>query len=232
MDRVVSVILTVAAVFLAVAVIRREFFPSDAAASGGNAARPAASLEYHEEWGSMVQYGIRQGDSAAPIQLIEFGDLECPACRAFKLRTLSEVTQRYGDQLSLTFMHFPLSRHRFARIAAQAAECADRQGRFSQLVLAVYEKQDSLGLKQWGSYGADAGIPDTARFTACVRSTEQFARIDSGLALAQRLQFYGTPTIIVNGWRFHRTPSAQQLMRVVDDLLAGREPLEQVAIQP
>lgn len=59
---------------------------------------------------------------------------------------------------------------------------------------------------------------------ACLSGTRPYPRIDSGVVIAERLQLPGTPTVIVNGWRFSRTPSASQLTRVIEDLLAGKEP--------
>lgn len=103
------------------------------------------------------------------------------------------------------------------------SECADRQGRFSQFVHGVYTHQDSLGFKSWGSYAADACVLDTTAFLACTR-TATFARIDSGLTFGRRIDLLGTPTIIVNGWQFPSPPQPELLSRVIDEVMAGRDP--------
>ena len=88
----------------------------------------------------------------------------------------------------------------------------------------VFTKQDSLGLKSWPGYAAEARVSDTVQFTRCVTASNRLARIDSGLALFQRKGIRGTPTFFLNGWRFSIPPSDVEFARVADALLAGRKP--------
>ncbi|HEU4994382.1 MAG TPA: thioredoxin domain-containing protein [Gemmatimonadaceae bacterium] len=121
-------------------------------------------------------------------------------------------------------MHWPLSYHRVARPAAQAAECAEKQGRFGEFVDAIYRNQDSLLLKSWNSFAKDAGVLDVRGFEACSNAATTFARIDSGAAFAKRWGLRGTPTVLVNGWRFGAAPQASEMYQLIDDLLAGKAP--------
>jgi protein-disulfide isomerase len=166
---------------------------------------------------------LRLGPAGAPIQTVEFTDFECPYCRQFHA-TLRSVRQRFGESVAVNLVHFPLPMHRFAFPAARAAECAERQGRFSWFVDVVYGKQDSLGLKTWTSYAKDAQVGDTALFLRCVTDTARVPRIDAGVALGKRINIVSTPTVIVNGWRIDGTPPESLVIRVVSDLLTGREP--------
>lgn len=218
-----SLVVVLSAVVMAGAVGRREILSrsSDESRSG--------ALTYEADWREMSAYGVVMGDSTAPIQVVEFSDLECPACRAFH-ETLDQVSGAYGSRVSATFIHFPLRRHRFATPAARAAECAAQEGRFSAFIDVIFENQDSLGLKSWGSYAVAAGIRDTASFRRCTMTTGFFARIDSGVALGRRIELRGTPTVFVNGWRFPSPPSPQVLSQVIDELLLGRTP-EKVYLQ-
>lgn len=71
-----------------------------------------------------------RGDARSPYTLVEFGDYECPPCRAVAplLRTL---LSRYGGRLRLTFRNLPLKgMHPLAMDAAVAAEAAREQGKF------------------------------------------------------------------------------------------------------
>jgi protein-disulfide isomerase len=122
------------------------------------------------------------------------------------------------------FVHFPLPMHRFARGAAVASECALRAGKFDDIQRTFFEKQDSLGLKSWGSFARDIGIGDTVSFNACVR-TESFARIDSGVAIGGRLAVTGTPTVFVNGYRFAGL-TGDGFRRMVDRIVAGKPPVD------
>ena len=218
-ERILSGLLTFAALVIALVVVRREFF----------AARPPVSratlqLEYDSQWQGMLEQGIRMGAASAPLQLIEFVDFECPVCRGFHRNTWPAIQKKFRDQLALTVIHSPLSIHRFARIAARAIECATSVGQGSQMMEVVFTKQDSLGLKSWPGYAAEAGVSDTVQFTRCVTASNRLARIDSGLALFQRKGIRGTPTFFLNGWRFSIPPSDEEFARVADALLAGRKP--------
>lgn len=155
---------------------------------------------------------------------MEFVDLECPFCRRYQA-TLQRVADQFGSAVSLVFLHYPLDMHRFARPAAQASECAERQGRFREFVEAAYAKQDSFGLKAWVSVAREAGVPDTAGFLRCLEGAPA-TRIDSARAAGEGIPVRGTPTLVVNGWTFRSPPPESELVRVITELLAGREPFE------
>jgi protein-disulfide isomerase len=159
----------------------------------------------------------------AAVQILEFADFECPACRLYQT-VLSRVQERFGSAVSVVYFHFPIEYHRFARIAARAAECAKDEGKFWEMANSLYLNQDSLGLKQWSSLARESGIRDTVVFVACVDKTDPLLAVDSGIAIGKRIKLTGTPTIIVNGWRFPRPPSEEVLVQTVSDLLAGKNP--------
>ncbi len=222
MERAASYLLTLAAIVIAAVLVRREFFPP---ARGPNLVPATGSLEFDADWQSYLTHAVPAGQPVATVTLIEFVDIECPACRAFHLDALRVAREEFGDQLDVRFVHWPLPNHRFARPGAEAAECAAQQGRFPEYLDALFGRQDSLGLKSWTGYAADAGVPDTLAFLNCLRNPGPLrARIDSGAVTAERLGFFGTPTILANGWRFPAPPSSVRLREVIQDLVAGRDP--------
>jgi protein-disulfide isomerase len=208
---------TIAAVLVAIAAVHREFFrrPPD---QGGAAARQAPT--YVEDWASSGQHGILLGDTSAAIKIIEFADLECPFCRRFHA-TFQELKDSLGSAVALIFVHYPIASHRFAEPAARAAECADAQHRFEDFIGRVFEKQDSLGLKAWSSYAIDAGVNDTTAFLRCLSDERPFDRIERGKRLASRMNVRGTPTIIINGWRYP-APPYESIRQIADSMLAAQ----------
>jgi len=134
-----SSVLTAAIGLLAVAFAHREFF-----------ARPASQASvppptFVARWQEIVEKGVVIGDSNAPIKIVVFSDLQCPNCRR-EHHELKRVRARLGNQVSLVFVHYPLSYHRYAYPAARAAECARKYGSIEGFLDAIYQKQDSLGL--------------------------------------------------------------------------------------
>ena len=64
------------------------------------------------------------GDSDAPVQIVEFADMQCPACAQFS-PIVKEIKDEYGDDVAVSFRHFPLiSIHPNALDAAYATEAA------------------------------------------------------------------------------------------------------------
>lgn len=219
-DRAASVVVTTAALAMAAVVIYRELSPRTQA--------PVVTLAdekggtYDRNWGSLSAFVRYIGDSSSSVRVIEFTDLECPACRRFHEQVLPELRREFGAGFSLALIHLPLSGHRFARPAAYAAECAGDQGRFGQFVQAVFGKQDSLGLKSWTSFAEEAGVLEPERFAQCAAHSRS-GIVDSGVAIARRLGINATPTLMVNGW-YAMNPSAGELARVIREVRRNRKP--------
>lgn len=219
-EKVLSTIIVVAIVAMATAFVHRQF----AEQSGSVVRTPLTPPKMIENWRDVAANGVALGDPTAPIQVVEFSDLECSFCARFHAERWPAVQREFGRQVSLVFVHFPLSNHRFATPSARAAECAAKQGRFSEYVEAVFRKQDSLGLRGWSDYARDAGVRDTTQFSACARSKEAMPRIDSGRAIGARLGVQGTPALMVNGWLFGTSPSDSVLMQTIRAILDRKDP--------
>lgn len=211
-------VLTIAAVAVAAVLVHREFGTRAAPAA---MARATLAFEYVEEWQELVAKGRTVGRPTAPVKIVEFMDLECPACRGFHAST-QVIREKYKNDVAFVFVHVPLGMHRFAVPAARAAECAAVAGRFSEMVDAIYRKQDSLGLKTWVSYARDAQVADTASFGRCASLSSVVSSAEDGIAAGRSIGLTGTPTVMVNGWRFSHTPSEAELVHAIEELRAGR----------
>lgn len=219
-DRVLNVLLAIAAVLIAVVFAHREF---GAKPKSRAAADPDQPPVYVANWRSLQPDAIAMGSVEAAVTVVEFADFECPFCRMFD-STMKRVQRRFPGKIRQNFVHFPLPMHRFARPAARAAECAAEQDRFTSMHDALFAKQDSFGLKPWQGYALEAGVQDTARFRRCVSSTAPVPRIEAGVRAAAALEVHATPTVIVDGWRFSRPPAESTLVEFIGELLNGRGP--------
>jgi protein-disulfide isomerase len=168
--------------------------------------------------------GFQIGPEDAPIQIVEFADFECPFCGQFH-HILADIQKDYPNQISLTFVHFPLPGHRFASPAARVVECSGIQGKFVAMYDVLFNQQDSFGLKPWNDYAAAAGVPDLEAFGACIKETSLIPRVEAGKQLGTKLQVKGTPTVIINGWMLGRPPNVEELAVMVKAILAGKSPV-------
>lgn len=177
--------------------------------SGDEAPRKVAN------WTALATSGRRIGPEGATVQIVEFGDFECPACGYFARSVLSTVMAKYPGRVALVFHHWPLSYHRFAYPAARAVECASVQGRFPAMYDLVYRHQDSLGLKSFQSFAADAQVPDTAAFNRCDSVASPVPAIEVDMQVATQLKARATPTIIINGMLYSTPPDSAQVLAIV-----------------
>lgn len=218
-ERIALIVLCLSAVAMAGTMVRQ------ASRSAGPQRVPEAPPTRVSNWESLSASAITIGNAGNAVRVLEFADFECPFCRKFDstMRAIETANPRTVTRL---FVHHPLKMHRFAIPAARAAECAGEQSKFSEMHDLLFVKQDSLGLKPWISYARDAGIANTAEFERCIGRTTPFPRIEAGTALAEAYQVKGTPTVIINGWRFSRPPSDSILLLTIRNLVAGKGPLD------
>jgi protein-disulfide isomerase len=221
LERLLTVVLVVCAVATTVVVVRREFFVSHARNLSPTSEQATVALE---GWQSALDKGVRMGPAGAPIQLIEFGDFECPFCASFH-HTLKELRARYPMQTAVTYVHFPLPSHRFAMLAARVAECAGDQGKFEAIYDQLYDGQAEFGLKAWDDFATEAGVPDIVAFDKCVKNRDPIARIEQGMELGKKFDIRATPTVIVNGWKLGHPPTLDELNAMVQAVLAGKSPI-------
>lgn len=159
-----------------------------------------------------------RGPLDAPLQLVEYGDFECPFCgRAYV--QVEELVQTLGDRLCFAFRHFPLAEsHPHALIAAEAAEAAGVQGRFWQMHHALYEHQDALEADALVQYAKDIGL-DVRRFSEDLAGHRLLPRVRRDFLTGVRSGVKGTPTFFINGQRYDGPHIASAIL---DALRTGR----------
>lgn len=141
-----------------------------------------------------------RGPVDAPLELVEYGDFECPFCgRA--TGAVEEVRERFGDQLRYVFRHLPLPEvHPHAELAAEAAEAAGEQGFFWAMHDRLFANQTELEPTDLVDHAVALGL-DVGRFTRALGAGDHAAHVRDDVASAQASGAEGTPTFYVNGRR-------------------------------
>ena len=126
-----------------------------------------------------------RGPKGAPIEMIEFSDFQCPYCLKAN-PTVNQVLAAYGDRIRFVYRHYPLPTHPNARPAAEAAQCANEQGKFWAYHDQLFARDGRLSDEDLKRAAADAGI-DAARFDSCVATHKYKADVDADIAAGKRL---------------------------------------------
>src|SRR6058998_3382945 len=121
--------------------------------------------------------GPAQGPASAPIELIEFSDFQCPYCQRAH-PTVKQVLDSYGGRIRLVYRHYPLPNHPNARPAAEAAQCANEQGKFWQYHDRLFGDPGKLSDADLKKTASDLGL-DSARFNKCVDDHKYQAVVDA-----------------------------------------------------
>lgn len=140
-----------------------------------------------------------RGNASSPVVLLEFSDLQCPACKAVHELVTNPLFETYGSRVRFEVRQFPLKTiHANALEAAEASECAADQGKFWEFIDIAYARQDTLSSQALRDWGKVLGL-DGPLFDRCILSGIKEGVIDADLAEGARLKVEGTPTFFVNG---------------------------------
>jgi Na+/H+ antiporter NhaA len=153
-----------------------------------------------------------RGPKDAAVTLVEYGDFECPYCGRAE-SVIRELLTDYGD-IAYVWRHLPLNDvHPHAQIAAEAAEAADRQGRFWEMHDVLLDHQDALRPADLIGYVEELGL-DTDRFEEDLREHRTAARVARDVDSADLSGVSGTPTFFINGRRHYGPYDIETLSKV------------------
>jgi len=184
--------------------------------------------------------GYVLGDTNAPLQVLEFGDFECPQCANFAIVTEPDVRSRLvaSGQISLRYFDYPLPMHRNTWPASHAAACADEQGKFWPMHDQLYSRQEewngeatSNPKKLFMAYATGLAL-DVKKFEECFDSEKYKRQIDANRAEAERRQLNSTPTFVIGKRVIPGNLPFDHFKAYVDSALAEKKSAGTTAIAP
>jgi protein-disulfide isomerase len=172
--------------------------------------------------------GYLKGSAAAPVEITEFADYQCPFCQTFatlQMPTIEDRLIRTG-RVRWRYRDFPLQQHTFARLAAHSAACADEQGKYWAQHQRIYE-----GQPEWApagdagpifrNYAQQSGL-ELARYDACMKSGKYAGRIQASYNEGVELGVASTPTLLVGGRLYKGRFDSDAITKLVDSLAPRR----------
>jgi thiol-disulfide isomerase/thioredoxin len=99
-----------------------------------------------------------KGPEYAPVTIVKFEDFQCPYCKQFQ-PTVTELLSRYNGKIRLVHKDLPLEAiHPLARPTAEAARCANEQGKFWTYHDKLYASAPKLSAEDLKNYAKELGL--------------------------------------------------------------------------
>lgn len=214
-----------AAVFLAVIAVAVLIVVSQSDSGSGDV-EDAASIR--KELKGIPQAGLILGDPSAKVTLFEFGDLQCPACKAYSEEVIPNVidSRVRSGQAKIEFRNFTIINQESVPAGA-AAIAAGKQGHGWDYLEIFYRNQGP----EASGYVTDsfmteiakaAGVADIAKWNADRKSKPVLREVSRTTNEANRLGFTGTPSFAVKGpgtegLRTLGTPDPSSLEQAIEE---------------
>lgn len=167
------------------------------------------------------------GNEKAKVTIVEFSDFQCPFCRSFWSGAFQQIKKEYIDtgKVKFVFRDYPLSFHSASQASAEAAECADDQGKYWEMHDKIFGEQAKQGtgtitygvaeLKKWAS---QIGL-DSAKFNQCLDSGKYKSEVEKDLADGSAYGVSGTPAFYINGKLITGAQPFSEFKSVIDSEL-------------
>jgi protein-disulfide isomerase len=168
-----------------------------------------------------------RGEGASKVTLLEYGDFQCPACKAY-YPVVEQTVTKYNKEITYQFRNFPLtSLHPNAYAASRAAEAASQQGKFWEMYHQLYENQDSWKDSRQVSavfeqYAKQLGL-NVEKFKQDYKSDAVNNAVKADMAAGQNAKADSTPTFVLNGAKIENPTSAEAFTKIIDEAIAKQK---------
>lgn len=174
-----------------------------------------------------------KGSDKTGVVLVEYGDMECKFCWA-KEPLVKEVIEKYKDQITFQFRHFPLNQiHPNAFAAHRVLEAAGKQGKFWEMHDLLFERAYQIGgndviptewvatkspMSFFESYAKELGL-DIDKLKEDAASQEINNAINADIKEGQKFGISGTPTFVLDGVKIETPADLEEFSKLIDEAI-------------
>lgn len=159
------------------------------------------------------------GPENAKAVVVQFADFQCPYSQKSFLE-VREAMLNYQDRVKFVFRDFPISTiHTEAQVAAQASECAHKQGKFWEMHDKIFLNQKNLSEEFLKNTATEIGL-DMKQFERCLNAKETAKEVEEDLEAGIEARVVGTPTFFFNGIPWFGAMDKKQFELIIEKLLA------------
>ncbi len=163
------------------------------------------------------------GNREAKTTIVEYVDLQCPACAQFNQIIFKRVWRLIKQDVRWVFRNYPLKNiHPYAEIASQYNEAAGIQGKYLEFHDLLFQNQSawsSLGGKEeveekFLDYGEALGL-DKEKLQQDAFSPSVMAKINADIASGNQLGVTGTPSVFIDGEKISLPRNAEEFFKQI-----------------
>ena len=149
--------------------------------------------------------GLVMGDKKAPVNVYEFADLQCPACKSFMEKTFPEVVKRYVKtgkiQMEIVYLTFLGPDSSTAAKAALAAAKQDGAWHFSDMLYKNQGAENAGYVTDEFLEGLAAEVPDLdiEKWKKDLKSSSHDQKLQDFDSRAEEEGVDSTPSFVIEG---------------------------------
>jgi protein-disulfide isomerase len=160
-----------------------------------------------------------KGSKEATITIITYSDFTCGPCKTLS-STLQTILSTYPNDIRVVWKNLPNeSLDEISTPSAMAAHCADRQGAFWEYHDELFIRQSYLSENQLFQIATSLGLNEQ-KFQSCYEKQDTLPIIKQDYEEGIALGITATPTIFIGDEIFIGAVSANQLIEVIENILA------------
>jgi len=164
------------------------------------------------------------GNENAPVTIVEYMSMSCPACATFHKTTFPELKKKYIDTGKVRFVirEFPLNH--LAAAGAMLARCAGDNDKSIAMIDVLFAKQrdwvSNRSVEELSKIAKQAGFTQE-RFEKCLNDGELLAKLSRRRERADKeFGVEATPSFFINGkWLRTRVFNLDAFEKVIEPLL-------------
>lgn len=176
--------------------------------------------------GSVQPTNHIKGEGASGVTLVEYADFQCPFCAQF-YPIVSQVVEKYKDQITFQYRHLPLIQiHQHALAAARATEAADKQGKFWEMYDIIFQNQAAWSESEdattlYEQYATQIGL-DIEKYKQDAYGPETNSIVNADInEFKKTKEPMSTPTFFLDG-KAIKASSVEEFSKLIDAAIAAK----------
>ena len=162
------------------------------------------------------------GNKNATVTIVAYLDMQCPFSKR-GWETIEKLMKNNPKKIRVVIKHFPLSFHKNAKLAAQAAEAAKKQKKFEPYMKKLFDNQEKLDRESLIKYAKELKLNEK-KFIAVMDSPEAFGQVAMDMESGEKNSVNGTPHFFLNGTTLSGAQPLEAFQSALDRELKAAEP--------